>query len=207
MDFDNSRLGQSLNFYQPYLEDSENNSIKSLLGPTYILLSNNIVNHPNYSQAIRSYVDEPIHNEYLRGELKINMYNNKLITEIALLIEAINISPPISQDIYTFRGIDSRFFPSSITDLNIGDRLQNNGFTSMSLDYFVGEEFAGRCCIFMIKVPKGTQALYIDYEEQSELILKPNITLTIIDIFERSNSDTLNSMITVKMYVCEIIHI
>ncbi len=203
MNFEESQLGYNLNHYEPYWNDSNNNTIKSLLEEGYLQSANNLIYDERYKKAIRNYVDEPIVNEYLRGVDFPFTESLDFITDIHLMNEAISKSIPLPKDIYAFRGIDGKWYPP-ILNLQIGDSLHNLGFTSISLDYYTAEEFAESCCIFMIRLPAGLHCLYVDYEKQNEIILEPGITLTVVDIFDNNNKLNRGDIATSHIYVCEI---
>ena len=202
MYFGLSHLGYDLEHYEPYWSDNNNNTVESLLGNNHLQHAHRLIHEEKYKQAVRNYVDEPTVNEYLRGEDFPTEEAKEFRSDIRLLKEAISESIPLSKDIYAFRGIDGKWYPS-ILNLQIGDSVHNLGFTSISLDYYTGEEFAGSCCLFMIRLPAGIHSLFVEYEEQNEIILEPEVTLTVVDIFD-NNKLNVGDIITSHIYICEL---
>ena len=78
------------------------------------------------------------------------------------LRKIIENSPPLPQTMTVFRGVKDKYFAQMTKD-NI---YRNAGFISTSLQYNVAKSFSNhtapdKCCIFKIKLLKGTKALLI----------------------------------------------
>lgn len=120
-------------------------------------------NHPEFSGAISNYESRLGYdmNEALRDpQISENGYKST----IDLLDKAMDIAPPLSEELVAYRGVKGnglKFFEN----LKVGDTYQDKGYTSTTIDAGVAQQFGGSQpyydgLVFRMQLPAGTKGIF-----------------------------------------------
>ena len=118
--------------------------------------------HPEFSGAISTYESAGGYriNEALRDPL---ISEDAFQGTIDLLDKAIDIAPPLSEELVTYRGVKGdglNFFETK----EVGDTWEDKGYTSTTIDAGVAQQFGGSQpydgLVFRMKLPAGTKGIF-----------------------------------------------
>ena len=130
------------------LNDMDTNTLKYLYSQSKVIDVNNL--NPFYEREHSIF-------KHVKYEHWLNIIDSYKLR----LRKIIENSPSLPQTMTVFRGVKDRFFEQMTHD-NI---YRNAGFVSTSLKYDVAKSFSlktsDKCCIFKIKLLKGTNALLV----------------------------------------------
>jgi hypothetical protein len=107
-------------------------------------------------------------NRHLEGRLtyEITPTHAKELDILAKRIdELVQKSPRVEKDLEVFRGINGRSFVARYPNLDPGDIVKFDGFTSTSFREGIAKGFAGDAStgiVFKIQVPKGSPAVHVE---------------------------------------------
>jgi len=119
--------------------------------------------HPEFSGAISNYESRLGYdmNEALRDpQISEDGYKST----IDLLDKAMDVAPPLSEELVTYRGVKGnglKFFET----LKVGDTWEDKGYTSTTIDAGVAQQFGGSQpyydgLVFRMKLPAGTKGIF-----------------------------------------------
>lgn len=150
-------------------------------------------------QAIKEYTSENGYgsnetiNRFLNGEKELGTEASKIVNQKIDTLESC-ITQPLNEDIYVYRGIKTR--PK---DLQVGQIIENKGFTSTSIYRSDASNFSygskeGSGTTIKIKASKGAKALYIGdktsfHRNEHELLFGKGHSLKITKIEKLFDKD------------------
>ena len=140
----------------------------------------------------------------------IKLFNKKdfwihvLVETASTIDKIIKNSPPTTSPLLVYRGIQNKFYVSNY--IKTPDKIVNNnallyGFVSCSLDLQTTTNFMDfenkysnlneKCCLKLIKIPKGSRVLYLptlsSHENEAEILISKNSIFKIISMNEKFN--------------------
>ncbi len=145
-------------------------------------------------EAVREYTagDYERINEYLNGKRELSGDEKAEVDEIIKQIDS-TMTGKTDSDMMVYRGIAIK-----ASDIDVGDTIDNKGFTSTSANIDIANDFANYYggSTIQIRVPKGTPALFVGYNtggdfDEAEMLFGRGASIVII---EKNGNDIIGEI-------------